>query len=405
MKFDNLIVFKLSEFPAYSETFIVRNVIGAIEKGYQVRILANLKNHISNSSQKDLLEKYKLLEKVYTVKSIPITPFRRIRNLIWDIIKKPYLVFLFLKFTFLKRNLSYYFLYLIKEYHFLFKAKVVHVHFCDQFKPLQNLFHFGLLEGKIVITFHGYDVELLATKNKSDIPVLNQIGSVFISNSEFTKSKLIQLGLDSNKIQVVYNGIDVSISEPTQRDSVNHPLRLLSVGRLVAFKGHIYALKSVLELVQNGCKVKYTIIGEGKEFENLIAFVKSNGLEEHVQFLGKKTQSEIFEQFIANDIFLFPSTVDNNGRMENFGVASLEAQLFGLPVIGFDVGGFPETLKNEKTGFIVPDKDYKRMAKKIIELVENNYLYSMTSKEAQNHIRKYFNYTDIFKKLDRVYTS
>jgi colanic acid/amylovoran biosynthesis glycosyltransferase len=398
-----MIVFKVSQFSTYSETFVVQNIVAAIEKGHEVKILANQKNAISNSSQKNLLEKYKLLEKVLTVKSIPTTPFRRIRNLIWDTVKNPFLVILFLKYIFSKRNLSYYFLYLIKEYNFLFEAKVVHVHFCDQFKPLQDLFHFGLLQGKIVITFHGYDVELLANKNKSDIPVLNQIGSVFISNSEFTKSKLIQLGLDSKKIQVVYNGIDVSISELIQRDSVNHPLRLLSVGRLVAFKGHIYALKSVLELVQNGYKVKYTIIGEGQEFENLIAFVKSNGMEEHVLFLGKRTQSEIFEQFRVNDIFLFSSTVDIVGRMENFGVASLEAQLFGLPVIGFDVGGFPETLKNGKTGFIVPDKDHKQMAKKIMELVETPGLYAKMGKEAHEYIQNNFNYKDAFQKLDKVY--
>lgn len=400
-----MILFKVSQFPTYSETFTVQNIVAAIEKGYEVKILTNQKNHLSNSSQQDLLEKYNLLEKVFTVKSIPNTPIRRIRNLVWDTVKNPFLVILFLKYIFSKRKRSYYFLYLIKEYHFLFDAKVVHVHFCDQFKPLQDLFHFGLLSGKIVITFHGYDVELLSAKNKSDIPILNRIASCFIANSEFTKNRLIALGLDSRKIEVIFNGIDVSKNGLVPKRLGHEPIRLISVGRLVEVKGHIYALKSILELAKTGYKIRYTIIGDGIEYDNLLSFVKSNGLEDTVIFLGEKTQSEIFEYLNSNEIFLFPSTKDSNGRMEAFGVASLEAQLFGLPVIGFDVGGFPETLKNGETGFIVPDKDYKQIAKKIVELVETQGLYTMMSNEAHHHIKENFNYTDIFSKLDKVYTS
>ncbi|MDN3667875.1 glycosyltransferase [Echinicola jeungdonensis] len=402
---NNLIIFKVSEFPTFSETFIVQNIVDALERGYDVKILTNRKNHISNSSQKDLLEKYKLLDKVFTVRSIPNTKFRRVRNLVWDTVKNPFLIIIFLKYILKKNNISYYFLYLIKEYHSMVNAKVIHVHFCDQYKPLGDLFYFGLLKGKVVVTFHGYDVELLASKNKTDILVLNDLVSYFLANSEFTKRRLIKLGLDSKRIQMINNGIDVSIPDLKKRDSVNHPIKLLSVGRLVAFKGHIYSLKSVLELVEKGYKVKYSIIGEGEELGSLLAFVKSNGLEDYVIFYGKRAQSEIFDQFNENDIFLFPSTEDKNGRKENFGVASLEAQLFGLPVIGFDVGGFPETLINGKTGFLVKDKDYKQMAKKIVELAESPKLYQMMSKEAHFHIKNNFNFRDTFKKLQKIYES
>ncbi len=400
-----MILFKISQFPTFSETFIVQNIVAAIEKGYEVKILVDQKNAISNSSQKDLLEKYKLQEKVITVKSIPKSQFRRLRNLIWDTIKNPFLIILFFKYIFLKRNLSYYFLYLIKEYHFLFEAKVIHVHFGDQFRPLHDLFDFGLFEGKIVVTFHGYDVEFLASKNMDDISLLNGFASYFIANSEFTKNRLISLGLNSEKIVVIFNGIDVSYNALVPKILSHEPLRLISVGRLIEVKGHIFALKSILELVKIGYKVRYTIIGDGIEYNKLLSFVKSNGLEDTVIFLGQKTQSEIFEHLNSNEIFLFPSTKDSTGRQEAFGVASLEAQLFGLPVIGFDVGGFPETIKNGKTGFIVPDKDDKQMAKKIIELVETPGLYATMSKEAHHHVKGNFNFKDAFAKLDKVYTS
>lgn len=400
-----MIVFKVSQFPTYSETFIVQNIVAAIENGYDIKILADQKNSLSNSSQQDLIEKYLLLDKVFTVKSIPKTTFRRWRNLVWDSVKNPFLIFLFLKYIFSKRNLSYYFLYLIKEYHFLFEAKVIHVHFGDQFKPINDLFSLGLLKGKVVVTFHGYDVELLSTKNKSDIPILNGFVSYFIANSEFTKNRLVDLGLHSESVEVIFNGIDVSKKGLVPKSLIPGRLRLLSIGRLVEVKGHIFALKSILELVKIGYKIRYTIIGDGIEYDNLLSFVKSNGLNDTVVFLGQKTQREIFEHLLSNEIFLFPSTKDSNGRREAFGVASLEAQLFGLPVIGFDVGGFPETLKNGVTGFIVPDKDYRQMAKKIVELVESHELYKMMSREAHHRIKENFNYRDVFEKLNKVYST
>ncbi|WP_439481063.1 glycosyltransferase [Cyclobacterium plantarum] len=400
-----MILFKVSQFPTYSETFIVQNIVAAIENGYEIKILADQKNPLSYSSQQDLIEKYLLLDKVFTVKSIPKTTFRRWRNLVWDVVKNPLLVFLFFKHFILNGNLNYYLLYLIKEYHTILDAKVIHVHFGDQFKPINDLSSFRLLKGKVVVTFHGYDVELLYSKNRSDIPILNGIASYFIANSEFTKNRLIALGLESKMIKVIFNGIDVSKEVLVPKNLRQEPIRLLSIGRLVEVKGHLFALKSIQELKRNGFKISYTIIGDGIEYENLSSYVNSNGLENNVIFLGQKTQNEIFNQLNLNDIFLFPSTIDSNGRKEGFGVASLEAQLFGLPVIGFDVGGFPETLKDSVTGFIVPDKDYKQMARKIKELVETPDLYKKMSKEAHLHVKQNFNYIDIFSKIDKIYRS
>lgn len=400
-----MIVFKVSQFPTYSETFIVQNIIAAIENGYDIKILADQKNPLSNSSQQDLINKYNLLNKVLTVKSIPNTKFRRLRNLVWDTVKNPFLIIFFVKHVFIKNKFSYYFLYLIKEYHFLFDAKVIHIHFADQFKPINDLYSFGLLKGKIIVTFHGYDVELLATKNKADIAVLNHFVSHFIVNSVFTKNRLTALVLDFAKIEVIFNGIDISINGLVQKRLNKEQLRVISVGRLVEVKGHIYALRSVLDLVKMGYNIEYTLIGDGVEYENLLSFVNSNGLEGTVKFLGKKTQRDIFDHLKLNDFFLFPSTKDSTGRMEAFGVASLEAQLFGLPVIGFDSGGFPETIKKGKTGFIAPDKDYKQLTEKIIELVETPGLYAKMSREAHLHVKDNFNYIDVFSKIDKIYNS
>ncbi|WP_100629620.1 glycosyltransferase [Algoriphagus formosus] len=398
-----MIVFKTSQFPTFSETFIVHSIVAAIQSGYDVKILVKSKNSIKNSSQPELIRKYNLMDKVISIKSIPSTNFRKVRNLVWDCIKNPLLIFVLLKFSVIKRKMSYNFFYLIKEYYKVFRAEVFHVHYCEEFTPLNKLKFYGLINAKIIVSFHGYDVDLLSKNQKEFIPILNKYVFKFIANSNYTKGNLINLGLDINKIERIYNGIDVSkVSFKGRKIDINN-IRIISVGRLVEIKGHFYALKSVLSLVRLGYKIKYTIIGDGKELNNLQKFIKLYNLENSVEILGSKTQFQIFEHFESNDLFLFPSTRDSTGRVESFGIASIEAQLFGLPVIAFDTGGVSETLINGKTGFLVIDKNVEKLADKIIQLIIDPEYYSMVSKAAHNYVKSNFNYLTNFRHTENLY--
>ena len=86
-----------------------------------------------------------------------------------------------------------------------------------------------------------------------------------------------------------------------------------------------------------------------------------------------------------------PSTKDNSGRSEAFGVVSLEAQAMGLPIIGFDAGGFPDTIIDGITGFLVEDKNIEKMASTIEKLILDQNLLAEMSKQAINNTITNFN--------------
>ena len=94
------------------------------------------------------------------------------------------------------------------------------------------------------------------------------------------------------------------------------------------------------------------------------------------------------------------------GRRETFGLVSVEAQAMGIPVVGFNSGGFPETLLEGKTGFAVEDRNVEQLVTKIEYLLGHPSIYSDMSKAAIKHAQKFAHdkttqqYLDLYQKFN-----
>ena len=77
-------------------------------------------------------------------------------------------------------------------------------------------------------------------------------------------------------------------------------------------------------------------------------------------------------------MFLIPS------QSESFGLAALEAMACGLPVVSSSVGGLPELIRHNETGFIAEIGDVDRMAKYVVELLSNERKYKLFSENSRN---------------------
>jgi len=136
--------------------------------------------------------------------------------------------------------------------------------------------------------------------------------------------------------------------------------------------------------------VEYYIIGDGNHEKTLKAEAKKLDITKHVFFEGTKQQVTIIDYMHKSDLFLMPSTYDDiTKRREAFGLVSVEAQAMGLPVIGFNSGGFPDTIQEGKTGYAVKDRDHIALADKIEELIINPSLYQDMSKAAISHAQSF----------------
>lgn len=389
---NNKVILKVTAFPVVSETFVLNSFVAAIEKGKEVQLITNELRSVENSSQPELIKKYDLLNKTLLFKR-PIENKRRKIDF-FKVLFNPVQLFYLIKYFLIQNKLSLQYAFHLNFYKNLRKAAVFHIHFLPALTPLLELKKIGYLKSKLVITFHGYDAHHLPEKKVLDemLSDIEKYVDRVTVNSAYLKEKLVSQGFQSAMIDIVPIAINTNFFKNDKNRDFNAKkiIRLISIGRLIPLKGQRYGIAVIKMLIDAGYKVRYTIVGEGASYESLKRLVQECHLEEFVTFKGEQTQIEIKQLLSIHDIFLMTSTEDDKGVREAFGVVSLEAQSMGLPVIGFESGGFPDTLIDQETGFIVKDRDVVAMYHKIILLINDlNLLESMSHNAIKHAVGKF----------------
>jgi colanic acid/amylovoran biosynthesis glycosyltransferase len=398
-----LVIFKTNAFPTISETFIVSNIVETIKKGYDVKIIVDTINPKTNTSQPNLLEQYGLLDKTVKFNQPTQKNTRKIKALYF--LLNPLMFYYFINYSIYKGKKSFDYVFILKFYWKYRNAKAFHVHFATAINPLFELKQIGFLKSKIVVTFHGYDAhglqkgtELNKLIHKFDTYVDN-----ITTNTNYLKNNLVAKGFDANKIKIVPIGIDTNFFKNDAIENTEKQLfKIITVGRFVEFKGQSFGIKAIKLLKDKGYKLCYSLVGYGKELNYLEQLVKALNLEDMVHFSGSKNQLEIKNMLKEHQLFLLTSSSDKSGRCETFGVVSLEAQAIGLPVIGFQSGGFPETVIEGETGFIVEDQNVAAMANAIEKFILDENLLRTMSEKAKNHILNSYTFektTGLYLKL------
>lgn len=159
---------------------------------------------------------------------------------------------------------------------------------------------------------------------------------------------------------------------PVKRKSLNDPLHLLFVGRLVPYKCADLILQA-LSLLPDDCKAKVflTIIGDGPEKSRLQAMAQNLHLIERVEFKGWIPNTEVHTYYSQADVFCFPSIREFGGAVV------LEAMASGLPCLVVDYGGVGEYVTTEAGFKIAPiSKEHivLELTKGILAFLENPHL-------------------------------
>jgi colanic acid/amylovoran biosynthesis glycosyltransferase len=383
-----MITIKVKAFPNVSETFIVSNIVFALKNKYKVRLYVNKYMGVGNSSQAEILRQYNIGEKIEKPFSLSKNKVIRWCQLAYMALHPRILPYVFKYYKNKSKRNTKPLLELYQYRHFKQNA-VCHVHFNNALHPLPKLAKIGYINPKVIVTFHGYDafLENRESFQKKYGAFYRKYVKAVTVNSQYLKRQLLTLGIDENLIHIIPIGIDSSDFKGAQKKiSPKQPIKLITIGRLVQLKGHEYAIDSVKKLKNAGYSVQYTIWGAGKFLDTLQKQVAELNLTETVYFKGKASQQEVKQALQESHIFLMPSTFDEvTGRREAFGLVSVEAQAMGLPVIGFDSGGFPNTIAEGVTGLMVADRNSDEMADKIKYLIDNPTQYTNMSKAAIKH--------------------
>ncbi len=193
---------------------------------------------------------------------------------------------------------------------------------------------------------------------------------LIVTETDYAERFLRERFSDSaNRIHRIYNGLDLT---PFKRaDFSSTPPLIVAVGRLIAKKGFLDLLRACRLLMERGKSFRCEIIGEGPLEQELREQIAQLDLEDYVELPGAKPQHEIREHLAAASAFVLPSVVDPDGGMDNLPTVIMEAMAAGLPVVSTSIGGIPEMVIQNETGFLVPPDDVAALAGAIERLLDD----------------------------------
>jgi glycosyltransferase involved in cell wall biosynthesis len=257
----------------------------------------------------------------------------------------------------------------------------------------------------LVTTFHGYDI----TMSDRHMPylylrrreLLKKVGSKFLCVSKFVRERAIARGFPSDKTVVHYTGIDTEFFRPDV--AVERSPIVLFVGRLVPKKGCCYLIQAMASVQATIPEARLVVVGNGPLRSELESQAKS--ILNNVEFVGMRDPASVRQWMNRAMIFCNPSLIAPTGDAEGFGMVFAEAQAMGLPVVSFDSGGIPEAVAQGKSGFLVPEKDWKGLADSVSLLLRNPQLWQRFSEAGRARVSRLFDLRKQASLLESIYES
>jgi len=217
----------------------------------------------------------------------------------------------------------------------------------------------------VVVTARGTDINLIAQYRlpKMLIRWAGRHAAAVVAVSRALKDKLVTLGVPPERIEVLRNGVDLDFFKPAERESVRRQLglrrkTLLSVGNLLAFKGHGVVIEALSRLP--GWDL--VILGDGPDRGAFETLARRWGLGERVRFAGSVSQERLREYYAAADALVLASS------REGWPNVLLEAMACGTPVIATDIGGVSEIVAAAEAGIVIKERSAAAVAQGVRQL-------------------------------------
>lgn len=406
------IAFFLGEFPALSQTFILNQIIGLIQRGHEIDIFANVSK--DQDTVHPEIEKYKLLERTYYWPKIPknylLRIFKGLKLFACNLFKDPLLILNSLNiFKYGKDAASLRLFYLCipflgRQAHY----DIIQCHFGWSGLQGMHVRNIGAVTGKLITTFHGFDVTRSVHEfGESVYSSLFSTGDLFSPISDYWKQRLIKMGCDEHKLFVHRMGIDLSkfSASTAYTHKSKEIIRLVSVSRLVEKKGVEYAIHAVARILKDrkATNIEYNIIGDGELRDDLQQLISSLNLSDYVILHGQKKSSDVVNLLNQSHVLLAPSVTSRDGDMEGIPVVLMEAMAMELPVISTYHSGIPELVKDGISGFLVPEGDIDGLANRIGYLIDHPDESEKMGKAGKLKIVRDYNLENLNEQLERIY--
>ncbi len=215
------------------------------------------------------------------------------------------------------------------------------------------------------------------------------LSTAVVAVTEPVADHLRRSGISADKINVIHNGIDVTM-RTAANTSAAPAYRIAIVGRLVPVKAHSIALEALAMLSISCPSAEYLIIGEGPERAKLQRQAAVLGLSARVQFVGFR--DDVQSVLRSCDLICMPSL------SEGLPFAALEAATLGLPMVASNVGGLTQHFVDYKTARLVEPGSARLLAEALLWSFNNRAESAAIGLRARQFVADHFS-------LDRMLSS
>jgi len=254
----------------------------------------------------------------------------------------------------------------------------------------------------LVPHFHGFDASDFATleKYKNEYTELFLFSKNIIVVSEVMKNMLI--GLGAKKEKIVNNPCSINVKNISPAHPENNAPVFIFIGRFTEKKRPDLTIKAFFEVWKINKAVQLIMAGDGPMLDRCIKLTEDLGIQESVDFKGVVKHNQIYEYLKKARAFVQHSVRAKSGDMEGTPNTILEASAMGLPIVSTKHSGIMEAVIHDKTGYLVDEKDYKKMAYYMTLLADDSKLAGELGKNARKHMAENYSYEYRMNRLKEI---
>jgi glycosyltransferase involved in cell wall biosynthesis len=238
-----------------------------------------------------------------------------------------------------------------------------------------------------------------------DLMLMRRFDELF-AVSHATKSEMVAGGVPEHRITVVHNAIDIDAWSPRRgTDSFREEFGLRGAFPVVGYVGRINKEKDLETWLMAAAPVarrypnaKFVLVGDGRGDDTqsrLEQLARVLGIESHVIFPGYR--SDLQSVYAAFDVFMLTS------RREGLPNCILEAMAMQLPVVTTDVAGAKELVRDQETGYVLPQGDAEGLAAALLRIVDQEGLRNQLRLAGRKRVETEFSFAQRLRRLEGCY--